>query len=25
VQAHAPRSLLIPCGNHRDHPGEAGW
>src|SRR3954471_9285178 len=25
VQAHAPRSLLIPCGNHRDHPGEAEW
>ncbi len=25
VQAHALRSLLIPCGNHRDHPGEAGW
>jgi len=24
VQVHAPRSLLIPCGNHRDHPGEAG-
>src|SRR3954447_14734227 len=21
---HAPRSLLIPCGNHRDHPVEAG-
>jgi hypothetical protein len=24
VQAPAPRSLLIPCGNHRDHPARPG-